>query len=646
MASTLDLDWVVPPLPRKEHLFGPVARRLQRRTLLLWYAGCAIGALPSLFGASTVWCVFGWGLWLPGAGFMAIGGWTALLFPLTLVLFVIAFWVWILCGMVIAPPIVWAAAALIAASMATDEIAPATWIVVPLLVVALTALHFTLLRRNYQAACKLGDQRAAALPAWLDELDQVQSPVTDAATRELTPDELAGLRYILDRALQPVGQFEGFARIDNFQLAGLRYQLNYMSYGLAMLQRKYVPNFHGYLDRAQRYAVESLTSPDVCGYWKYENLWGNLSLNPDPIGTRDDVMLTGLSLPALSCYVENTGDHRYERKNALQFQPYKWFGKTYGHDARSFVDCIVWNWHRSNYFLYPCEPHWVFPICNSYAMCGIKPFDRCNGTSFARDNYSAFMRMLDSEFIAPGGGLQPELSALVGISPFWNVTQMQRDNLLSVAQVFNAVHPGYAKLWYVCGRHEYLKLTPEGLELTDGSWSTCTDFGNYQKNPGMALATIALAAREHGDDVIAEAALRKAAELLTPVPEKGVLAYQDISNSANINLVVSRFARRDDWLDVICRPPSHGALTGPVLTDCAYPQVLVARAYSDGAGLELVLYDGAGPGHYPLQIGRLQAGRAYRVDGAQPNSITASDSGTAVVQARIAGRTAVSLTPA
>ena len=653
MTSMDDLDWTPPLLTDKEHLFGPVARRLQRRTWLIWLLLCCLGAIPNLLASLTTldialeWQVFGWGLWLPGAGFMAVGGGASALFALTLALFVGAFLLWLLCGMVIAPPLVWAIAAIVAPTMAGDRVAPATWVVVPMLTLSLYALHRYLLHRNYQAAVLLGHKRSLRTPGWLAELDQTQSRVTDARdpSRVLTPDQLGGLRYILDRALQPVGQFEGFTRIDNFQLAGLRYQLNYISYGLAMLQRKYLPNFHGYLDQAQRYAIESLTAPEVCGYWKYENLWGNLSLNQDPIGTKDNVMLTGLSLPALTCYTENTGDRRYERQGALQFRPCRSSRTSYGHDAGSFVESIVWNWRRSPYFLYPCEPHWVFPICNAYALCGIKPFDRCNGTEFAADAYPSFMRMLDSEFVAPGGSLQPELSALIGISPFWNVTQMQMDNLLSVSQVFNGVHPGYARLWYVFGRHEYLKLTPDGLQLTQGSWSDCTDFGNYQNNPGMALGTIALAAREHGDDIIAEAALSKASELLTPLDRKGVLAYQDISNTANINLAVARWARREDWLDTICRAPSRGASTGPILTECAYPDVLVARAVSDGAKLDLVLYDGVLPGTYPLQIERLQPNARYRVDGAQPSSFIAPANGMTILHVSIKNRTDVTITP-
>ncbi|MDB5502878.1 MAG: hypothetical protein JWR89_2780 [Tardiphaga sp.] len=639
----------VPAVPHRETLFGPIATKLQRRTYMVWLTLCILGAIPNILavtlypGFSVASRAFGWGLWLPGAGFVAVGGAAIWLFPLTLVIFVLSCALWLLCGAVILPPIIWIAAASVSYAMAGDSVSEWTWLIVPGVALTLYALHRYVLHWNYQTAVELGRKRAAALPAALAELDAVQSLAPDANAHELTCDEIAGARYIFDRALQPVGQFEGFTRIDNFQLAGLRYQLNYISYGLAMLQRKYLPNFHGYLNQAQRYAIESLTSPEVCGYWTWENAWGNLSLNPDPVGTKDDVMLAGLSLSALTCYAENTGDLQYQKSGALQFKPFKHRRRTYGHNAQSFVDWITWNWDHAIYYLYACEPHWVFPICNSYALCGVKPFDRTNGTSIAAAVYPPFMRGLEGEFIAPGGGLQPELSSLVGISPFWNVTQMQMDNLLSVSQVINAIHPGYAKLWYVLARHEYLELTATGLELKQGSWSDCTDFGNYQQNPGMALGTIALAAREHGDDIIAEAALRKAAELLTPVTTPGVLAYQDISNTANINLAVARWARRDHWLDVINFAPRPGAITGPILSDCAYPDVLVARAISNGTDLNLVLYDGKQPGRFPIRIARLSPGRSYAVEGAQPASLLASPDGAATLHVELNGRTVVRL---
>lgn len=641
------LCWDVPPIAHKSNLFGPIARSLMRRTSMVWLSLCILGAIPSLLAATTDLKIpvalqaLGWGLWLPGAGFVALGGTWMLLFPLALLVFVLSFLAWLLAGAAVLPPIVWLVAAIAAGALAGDAFFSWTWLIVPALSAAIFAFQIYSLRRNYRIAAELGARRSADLPRALAALDTVAKPAPRPDSRELTPEELAAARYLFDRALQPTGQFDGFTRVDNFQLAGLRYQLNYISYGLAMLQRKYTPNFHGYLNQAQRYAIESLTSPEVCGYWKFENAWGNLTLNPDPIGTRDDIMLTGLSLPALTAYADNTGDLRYQHSNALQFMPFKGRDAKYGHNAQSFVESIVWNWKHAVYFLYPCEPHWVFPICNAYALCGVKPYDRVNGTAFAASVYDAFMHALEEEFVTPDGGLQPELSALTGISPFWSVQQMQMDNLLSVSQVFNAIHPGYAKRWYVLVRDGFLELTPDGLTLKNGDWSDCTDFGNYQRNPGMALGSIALAAREHGDDVTAEAALAKADQLLQPLGTKGVFAYAGISNTANINLAVARWSRRNDWLDTINYGPSPGARSGPILNDCGYPDVLVARAVSDGKSLDLVLYDGQAAGHHVIKVERLEPGRTYDVQGAKPASLIAPPDGVVTLGVELHGRTEV-----
>lgn len=650
-AQGLALRYEVPPIVPRPSLFGPIATALTRRTFATWFALCVVGTLPTLFDrmgvpVSAAVQAFGWGLWLPGAGFVAVGGWYMLLFPVAMLLTVYGFWLWVVSGAVTLPGATWLAAAVAAYFVAGDSVFPYTWAVVGVTAVCLVLLYISQHKYNYAVAARQGKRRSAELPEMLAALDAVAVPPPAPSSRELTPDALAAARYLYDLALQPVGQFEGFTRLDNFQLAALRYQLNYIGYGLALLQCKYQPNFHGYLNTAQQHAIESLTSPQVCAYWKLESLWGNFIWNPDPIDTRDNVMLGGLSLPPITAYAANTGDLRYQQGEVLRFRPFRWWDTTYDHDAHSFVDTILGNWRSAVFFLYPCEPHWVFPICNAYAMCGLIPYDRVNGTAHAAGNYEQFIKGLEQEFLTPDGGMHPELSSLIGISPFWMAPQMQFDNLMSLAQVFNAVHPGYAKRWYATGRYDYLRLGPDGLSIKDRSWESCVDFGNYSKNPGMALASIALAAREHGDETIAEAALAKADELLTRVDAEGVLAYQEPSASANVNLAVSRWARRRDWHDLLVHGPSKAALRGPILTDCPYPDVLVARAMSDGDDLDLVLFNGRQPGLQRIRIERLNPGRAYEAQGAQPASFIARQDGTFVLDLVLDGRTRIHIRPA
>ena len=64
-------------------------------------------------------------------------------------------------------------------------------------------------------------------------------------------------------------------------------------------------------------------------------------------------------------------------------------------------------------------------------------------------------------------------------------------------------------------------------------------------------------------------------------------------------------------------------LRGPILADADYPEVLVARAVTDGTALDLVLRPGVARGRRTLTIGRLRAGHRYRTQGAAEATVTA-----------------------
>jgi len=85
--------------------------------------------------------------------------------------------------------------------------------------------------------------------------------------------------------------------------------------------------------------------------------------------------------------------------------------------------------------------------------------------------------------------------------------------------------------------------------------------------------------------------------------------------------------------------------SGPVLAECAYPDVLVARAVTDGQALDLVLLPGAGAVRTPLAIERLVPGRTYAVTGATTGEVTADASGRAVVEVDLGARLEVRLAP-
>src|SRR5260370_39961523 len=112
---------------RREATVGPVTSARHRRIAMIYAAMCLLGllptVLPTIFGMSPALQAAGLGLWIPGGGFLAVGGWAILLFPLTLALFALAVFAWFGAGMVIAPVIIWLGAALLAVELAGER----TW---------------------------------------------------------------------------------------------------------------------------------------------------------------------------------------------------------------------------------------------------------------------------------------------------------------------------------------------------------------------------------------------------------------------------------------------------------------------------------------------------------------------------------------
>jgi hypothetical protein len=81
------------PQIRKDGRPGPVTAAHQQRTALVYATLCIVGLLPLLTRMSAGWQAAGLGLWFPGAGFLAVGGWAILLLPVTAGLFALALFV-------------------------------------------------------------------------------------------------------------------------------------------------------------------------------------------------------------------------------------------------------------------------------------------------------------------------------------------------------------------------------------------------------------------------------------------------------------------------------------------------------------------------------------------------------------------------
>jgi len=183
-----------------------------------------------------------------------------------------------------------------------------------------------------------------------------------------------------------------------------------------------------------------------------------------------------------------------------------------------------------------------------------------------------------------------------------------------------------------------LTLPREALSFLDK-----IDPGNYRPGSLFAYVAILMGAREFGDEELAEAAQR-AMDQDCGLSRNGVACYTKGSNLANVWGVEGGIMRTGDFRKSFAVGPPESVSTGPLLSSAKYPDVLVAKAFSRGDDLELVLIPGGAPGPQTIGIERLRPGAEYTIDGSEQR-FRADESGAASIEVPLHGRAALHITP-
>lgn len=613
-----------------------VTRRLLWRTGLGYLVVVVIGVLPWLLGLDVFWQASGLGLVFPGAGFIAAGGWGTLLLVPSVILAGLAGIAWFGSGMVVALPGVWLLSA-VGAGLLADEVTNTRAIIVIAIAVVVAVVAKVILRQRDARRTRKRTARNEVLPRRLAEVERIHRNALEGtgSRSELSPEQLAALRYSIDLAMQDLDDWSGFNRIDIFQTSALRYQINQAGWGIAVAQSAYLPGFQGYLSLAQRRLIDRYLQPAVLSYWKWERLWGHLRYSADPVG-RDNIMLTGYIGLNLALYMGNTGDHRYLGEATLNFPVSK--RRSYAHSALDVRDSLLTNYRHydESLCLYPCEPNWVYTACNFRGAATLMAYDRMLGTDHWPRIRGRYVDRLTTEFMTGDGSVVALRSSLTGLPvPF-----PMPDSILS--KELNPIDQDLAHRYWALTRDEALRWTDSGIEISIPGRNV--DFGNYTVSDIFAIGSLYGSAQEMGDAEVAEAAMAKMVEVGTL--SAGPSRYFDGSSTIfNTTLVMDRLLRPNGWHDALTTAPKPGVQSGPALLDVSYPDVLVARAVTDGTDLELVLRPGAAPGPQNLRVGRLRPGEAYRVTGSSVGEIHADASGEATVPVELRDRLEVTLAP-
>ena len=624
-------------LPTGGRALPPVAARKLGQLALTYALFWVLGALPGFLGLSEGWVAAGLGLTLPGGGFLYGGHPVWALVALAAV--ALAIFVWWALGPILLPPLVWIGSA-IASGLMVGPIDGWARPVVLSTIPAIAAGVYVVHRVRYAAQVR----RGAELNEQLRDVEFVitGSPGSDVRVpvAEHTEEDLAHLRYALDLALQPIDRFDGFNRLDQFREAATRYQLNALGYGLSMSQFTRTPAFTGYLAAAQRNAIEKMLDRRVWEYWALENAWGNLRFGRDPIANSDNIMLTGFYGVMLSMY-ESLNDDRYSRPGALTF---RWDDATaFTHDYPGLATAVHRSMTAAPFTLYPCEPNWIYTVCNTFGMNTLLGHDRLHGSDLFPDLEGRLRDSYEHEFLRPDGRIIGVRSENYGLSwNFWSGSAVQ----LTTAYWLHAALPDIAqRTWWLV--RETLDRRPDGSAVLPRSVANRVDPGNYRLGTEIyGMAATLMAAREMGDDDWADAAQQSLERHAESSPATGARRYAGGGSVlANLYANLGRFGRHSGVRDLLVFGAPEAWRRGPVLAEADYPDVLVARAVTDGRGLDLVLRPGNGTVRARLGLGGLVPDRTYDVRGAVEPTVVASATGTARFHVDLGGRLEVTVVP-
>ncbi len=621
------------PLQVPDETNGPAVRALLRRTGIIGgtvaSTAIAVSALSKRPGTRAL----ALGALSPGAGYVYTR--SPLRFLGTLAGFAASLVAWFGSGNIVLPPLLWAATAFNARKQAARG--RKTWngaqVAVPAALLGAAAAGTVARRRAFRAAQDRGRTRAQ----YLATVPRIDPQPKDAGHKELSAEDLSTLRSLLDRALQPLDKFDGFTKLDQFQTAAIRYQLNFSQWALAMAQLHFTPSLHGYLSAAQRNLIDKLTLPPIWRYWAFEQTWGNLSLDWDPM-KRDNIMLSGYLGTMLGAYESNTGDDRYRRSGALPFRLGK---RTWPYTHDMVAAAVHDNMQRSGMTLFPCEPNWIYSACNMTGINTLMMSDRLHGTRFIDSIGDEFRRRLHEEFITPDGRVTAIRSARLGITIPMLTSTVADCGLASMLHAFDS---DLAQRCWAIVRREFIDTTTTEPTIALRGWDAI-DTGNYHKTHLGAFAPAMWAAAEMGDTELYELLAASLDRQLPPTEVNGTRWYDGLSTNMNAMLAFARFNPPGGHRALIAEGPGQAVLSGPVLTGASYPEVLVASTRTDGTALDLVLRPGEGPARVQLEVERLVPRGRYRLRGAVDDELTADERGRLSIPVDLAERTEVGLAP-
>lgn len=631
----------IPLLPPRPARFAPVTRRLiLLRTVLplvLWFTV----AFALVFLTPGTWATAaGVSLVMPGGGFLFAG--QPILFVVWLVLFALALVLWWGVSAVAAPWIVLLAGAVISALMTpSDNVS--TWAVPVSFAVFAAALCTGALRQEIRYRRKL-----AAIPSVNEYLRTAEPPQQSTSRTQSSDLDSAMLGFLLDASLQPLDRFDGFDYGEQYHGGTcLRYQLTVMGSALAVAGANLLPNYPSLIGRAQQNVVSKQTDVRVWRYWRVENILGNFDANPDPI-VRDNIMFSGFLLSHIGEFEASTGSTRFDQPGSLTFT---WRdGRRFAYDHDSLAQVVAQNFRKSALGIFPCEPGWVFTVCNAMAAQGLAAHSIAHHSEVWAEIAPVWQQGVFDEMMTPDGSIRHIRSTLFGFT--FNDGDGTGEYYTAGNHNFESAVPDLSRrgaMLRLRGVKERITALEE-LIGTDGDLDL--KLAPQRERGTRLLSTlkewvgVIAGAIAVGNDRVARAGL---ATFHRDCATGGTFPERPYTGGLMMlaALMSTVWGAPLSAADLVRR--GYQAPSGPILRNAPWPEILVSRAFCDnGLTLELVVEPhNASPGEmHTLEFESLQD-EPYRLLGVGVNLLLEPDPlGVAKAEIPVHGRMRLTLTPA
>lgn len=217
--------------------------------------------------------------------------------------------------------------------------------------------------------------------------------------KALSDKEMGHIRYLVDVALQPPGDWDHMGTIAQDQQGdeAYRYQLAFSSYTLAIAQHQKTPAYRELYAQVIDTLIQKMLRREVWSYWfeksrikdSFDYTQGEVTPWRDPVKNKN-IMYSGHLLQMVGVYSILYNDPKYDAPGSLgmsyvRFSEPEELQDHFSYDHNSLAKVVYDQYTDGEFRGLECEPNLIFSSCNQFTIAGLLYYDQSHGTTYGKE---------------------------------------------------------------------------------------------------------------------------------------------------------------------------------------------------------------------------------------------------------------------